>query len=78
MAILCFYGIIKTMNKDKMTLEEIGNYVNKAKGTINSWKYRNPELLECVTIGAFCKKNNLDIEKIKKLVELQELIQNSK
>lgn len=58
----------------KMSLEEIGNSVNKSAQTINGWKYRNPELLEIVTIGAFCKKNDLDIEKIKKLVEVQEMI----
>ncbi len=61
-----------------MTLEEVGKSVNKSGATINGWKYRNPELLEVVTIGAFCKKNNLDIEKIKKLVELQEIIKDSK
>ena len=62
----------------KMTLEEIGKSVNKSGITINGWKYRNPELLEAVTIGAFCKKNNLDIETIKKLVELQEMIRDRK
>jgi len=58
----------------KMTLAEIGNIVNKEAATINGWKYRNPELLKAVTIGAFCIKNDLDIDKIKKLVEVQEAV----
>lgn len=56
----------------KMTLEEIGNTVNKSKTTINGWKYRNPELLNAVTIGAFCIKYGLDIEKIKSIIEFRE------
>lgn len=58
----------------KMTLEEIGKSVNKSATTINGWKYRNPEMLEIVKLGAFCKKNDLDIEKITKLIELKEMI----
>ena len=57
----------------KMTLKEIGDTVRKSATTINSWKYRNPDLLEVVTIGAFCKKNNISLEKIKKCIEIQKL-----
>lgn len=62
----------------KMTLEEIGKSVNKSGATINGWKYRNPELLEAVTIGVFCKKNNLDIDKLAKIIEIQEMIKRDK
>jgi hypothetical protein len=64
------------MNIEKVTVKDIANYVNKNENTISGWNSKNPQLLELVKIGAFCKKNNLDIEKIKKLVELQELIKD--
>ena len=35
--------------------------------------YTPAELLELLKIGAFCKKNNITIEKLKKCAELQEL-----
>jgi hypothetical protein len=58
--------------------KDIAEYINKSEQSIKGYKSTNPDLLEILKIGAFCKKNNLDIEKIKKLVELQEMIKNSK
>jgi hypothetical protein len=58
----------------KITNTDIANFTNKKVGTINHWKRINPDLLELCKLGAFCKKNNLDIEQIKKLVELKELV----
>jgi len=54
--------------------DDIANYVKKDKKTISGWRIKQPKLLEIVRIGSFCKKNDLDIEKIRKLVELQEMI----
>lgn len=64
------------MNFEKVTTEDIANYLNKKPNTISGWNSKYPELSELVKIGAFCKKNNLDIEKIKKFAELQELIKD--
>ena len=58
----------------KVTYKDIAEYVNKTEGTIKHWKRINPELLELTKTGAFCKKNNITIEHIKKCVELQELV----
>jgi hypothetical protein len=54
--------------------KDIAKYTNKTEGTIKHWKRINPDLLELTKLGAFCKKNNITIEKIKKCVELQELV----
>jgi len=60
--------------KKNITYKEIGDYLGKSENTIKGWKQKFPVLLEFVQIGVFCKKNNLDIDKISKLVELQEII----
>lgn len=57
----------------KVSNQELADMVNKSVVTINGWKSRFPELLELLKIGAFCKKNNITIEKLKKCAELQEL-----
>ncbi len=59
-----------------MSLTEIGQYVNKTMSTINSWKYRNPKLLEVVELGAYCKKNNITMEKIEKILKLEKSFNN--
>ncbi|MDT8338556.1 MAG: hypothetical protein RQ763_05100 [Sulfurimonas sp.] len=62
--------------KKQLSYKEIGDYLGKSENTIKGWKQKFPELLELVQIGAFCKHNNLDIEKIDKLIELQEIIKD--
>jgi len=57
-----------------VTYKDIAIDLEKTEGTIKNWKKNHPVLLEYVKTGAFCKKNNLDIDKIKKLAELQEVI----
>jgi len=54
--------------------KDIAEYLGKKEGTIKNWKTNHPILLELVKLGAFCKKNNLDIEKITKLLEVQEAV----
>ena len=58
----------------KVTNKEIAEYLGKSVNTVNGWKGKFPQLLELVKTGAFCKKNNITIEHIKKCVELQELV----
>ena len=60
-----------------ITNKDIAKYTDKSINTINGWKSKFPNLLEVVKTGAFCKKNNISIEKIKKCVELQELAKSS-
>jgi hypothetical protein len=65
------------MKKNKITHGDIANYIGKSIDTINGWKKRQPKLLELVKLGMECKKHNLDVEKIQKIVEIQETIKNS-
>ncbi len=60
----------------KITYKEIAEKLGKSEQTIKGWKSRSPELLEFVKLGILCKKNGLDVEKIIKLSELQEIIKN--
>ncbi len=57
---------------EKIINQDIANYLDKKVGTIDSWTSRNPKLLELCKIGAFCKKNDLDIDKIKSIIEFKE------
>ncbi len=52
--------------------KDIANYINKSEQTIRGYKVNNPELLKILKLGAFCKKNDLDIEKIKSIIEFKE------
>ena len=62
---------------EKVTNKDIAEYIDKSIDTVNGWKQRQPKLLDAVRIGIFCKKNNLDIDKIKKLVDIQEMVKGS-
>jgi len=64
--------------KRKVTNKEIAELIGKNEQTIKGWKSRFPELLELVRLGALCKVNNLDAEKVIKLSELQEVIKSNK
>jgi len=57
-----------------VTYKEIAEDLGKTEGTVKNWKKNHPVLLDYVKIGAFCKKNGITIEHIKKCVELQELV----
>ncbi len=62
---------------ERITYKEIANALGKSEGTIKQWKINHPTLLEYVKIGAFCKKNGLDIDKIKKLVAIKDAVKNT-
>jgi len=57
----------------KITYKEIADYINKSEQQIKWYKANNPELLELVKTGAFCKKNNITIEDIKTCIQMKEL-----
>lgn len=63
------------MKKDIST-REIADYLEKSSNTISGWSSKFPKLLELCRIGYFCKKNDLDIEKIKKLIEVKQMFSN--
>ncbi len=56
--------------------KDIAQYINKSEQSIKGYKVNNPELLEILKLGSFCKKNDLDIEKIKKLIEVKQMFSN--
>ena len=64
--------------KKRVTNKELGDMIGKSEQTIKGWKSKFPELLEIARLGALCKVNGLDKERIIKLVELQDVIQSKK
>ena len=63
--------------KKKVSNKELAEILGKSEQTIKGWKSRFPKLLEIVRLGALCKANNLDVERIIKLGELQELMKKN-
>ncbi|MCD6190363.1 MAG: hypothetical protein J7K14_02345, partial [Sulfurimonas sp.] len=59
------------------TNRDLSVILGKSEQTIKGWNSKAPELLELVRLGGLCKINNLDIEKIIKLSELQELMKKN-
>ncbi len=59
------------MNNDKITYKDIADLTKKTESAIKQWKKNNPDLLDLCKLGAFCKKNELDIEQIKKLLDMK-------
>ena len=78
MTLIHFYSFMHDFRYNKsmknVLYRDIANLLDKSEGTIKNWKKQHPVLLELTKIGAFCKLNDLDIEKIRKLIELQEMI----
>ncbi len=61
----------------KVTNQDIANYLNKKKSTIEGWSSRHQELLELCKLGAMCKKNDIDLNKLTKLIEIQEAVKGT-
>ncbi len=61
----------------RVSNKEISIMLNKSEQTIKGWSSKSPELLELVRLGALCKTNDLDVERIIKLAELQELMKKN-
>lgn len=65
------------MKDNRITHKDIAEYIGKSTDTINGWTLRQPKLLELVKLGMTCKDYDLDANKIKKLANLKNTIQNS-
>lgn len=52
----------------KITYTEIAELINRSEAGIKSMKKNNPEQLEVTKIGALCKKFNITIEELEKIV----------
>lgn len=52
----------------KITYIEIAEMINRTKGNMDYMKKNNPEQLEVLKIGALCKKFNITIEELEKIV----------
>ncbi len=63
----------------KITYKEIAEYSNKTEQAMHYWKKSNPIQLELTKYGALLKKYipSINEEKLKDMVELENLIENS-
>ena len=61
----------------KITNKYIANYLDKQINTVNTWKKRNPKLLNLCRLGAFCVRNGLDMHKLEKLMKIKNILQES-
>jgi DNA-binding Xre family transcriptional regulator len=53
----------------KINYKEIGIYTNKSEQGVKMMKTNNPEQLEIIKIGALCKKYEISIEDLQRIVE---------
>jgi len=58
----------------KVTNKYIADYLAKETNTINTWKKRNPKLLNLCKLGAFCVLNKLDMYKLEKLLKINDIL----
>jgi len=58
----------------KITYKEIANYINRTEWTIKNYKKVSYTKWYILKIGSICKKYNLDLETIKQLLELRDLL----
>jgi len=65
------------MSMKDVIYKDIAELTRKSESAIKQWKKNNPELLDIAKIGVFCKKNNLTLENIKKLIEIQEMLKKN-
>lgn len=56
---------------------DIASYIGKDSQTVSGWKSKQPKLLELVRLGMLCIKNDIDEERLTKLVELQEMMKSA-
>jgi hypothetical protein len=53
----------------KITYIEIAELINRTEAGIKSMKQNNPEQLEITKIGAICKKYNITLNDLEKVIE---------
>jgi hypothetical protein len=57
-----------------VTNSDISLYTGRSLSTVAGWSSKQQKMLELIRLGALCKKNGLDEEKIRSLIEVKELI----
>ena len=55
-----------------VNLAELSNFLGKTEGTIRALQKQNPKKFEMLYMGAVCSANQIDIKKLKELLEQQE------
>ena len=58
---------------EKVKYRDIAEMIGKKEGTVKSWAFRQPELLEIVKLGALCKKNGITPELLKQCLEIKKI-----
>lgn len=58
----------------KANLKEVSEYLEKTHGTVKSWNARQPKLKELCLLGMTCKKNNIDLSKLLKIIDMFETV----
>ena len=53
--------------------KDIAKYINKSEQSIKGYKANNPQLLEILKLGSFCKKNNITLEFLETCTKIQEI-----
>lgn len=53
----------------KITYIEIAEYINRTKGNLDYMKKNNPEQLELLKFGAICKKYNISLNDLEKIIK---------
>ena len=54
--------------------KEIAEYIGRTEANIKYMKKQNPKQLEILTLGAICKKYNIDIKDLKALNDMKKNI----
>lgn len=54
--------------------KEIAEYIGRTEANIKYMKKQNPKQLEVLTLGAICKKYNIDIKDLKALNDMKKNI----
>lgn len=57
-----------------ITNSDISLFTGRSNSTVAGWSSKQPQMLELIRLGALCKKNNIDEQTIRQIVELQEHI----
>lgn len=52
-----------------ITYKEIADYTNKVESTMKQMKKNNPEQLELLKFGAICKKYNISLNDLEKIIK---------
>ena len=52
--------------------KEIAEYIGRTEANIKYMKKQNPKQLELISIGAICKKYNIELKDLKALIQMKE------